>query len=198
MAGFVHDLEQSTALDPATRVLADVRAAMPSDLQSELGGRRLGHPLHPMLTDLPIGFWTSGWVLDLVGGKRRASAAQTLVGLGVLTAVPTAASGLVDWGELTPGKRRAAVVHLAANTTATGLYAMSYLARRRGERGRGIWLGLLASGAATLGGYLGGHLAYGHDSTEDGAQERPSDRRDDQPELFDGVPGAGAAVPRSA
>jgi uncharacterized membrane protein len=196
MAGFVTDLEQSSALDPATRVLADVRAAMPSELQDELGGKRLGHPLHPMLTDLPIGFWTSAWVLDLVGGKRSAKAAQTLVGLGVLTAVPTAASGLVDWGALTPGKRRAAVVHLAANASATAVYAASYLARRRGERGRGIWLGMVASGLATVGGYLGGHLAFGQDSLEAGRSEEH--QADDQPGLFDALVPTGESVERSA
>ena len=74
MSRFVKDLEQSTALDAGTRLLADARAAIPSELQEELGGRRLGHPLHPMLTDLPIGCWTSAWVLDLVGGTRGAKA----------------------------------------------------------------------------------------------------------------------------
>ena len=31
-----------------------------------LRGRPLGHALHPALTDLPIGFWTSAAVLDVV------------------------------------------------------------------------------------------------------------------------------------
>jgi uncharacterized membrane protein len=196
MSRFVNDLEQNPSLDAGTRILADVRAAMPSELQEELGGRRLGHPLHPMLTDLPIGFWTSAWVLDLVGGRRRAKAAQTLVGLGVLTAVPTALSGLVDWGHLSRGKQRAALVHLAANAAATGLYAGSYLARRRGERGRGVWLGLLASGAATVGGYLGGHLAFGEDSTESSEDQGAAGL--DQPELFEVPPPAGAPATPSA
>jgi uncharacterized membrane protein len=196
MDGFLSGLEHGTALDPPQRVLADLRTAMPTGLREELGGRRLGHPLHPMLTDLPIGFWTSAWVLDLIGGERSAKAAQTLVGLGVLTAVPTAASGLVDWPHLTTGKRRAAVVHLAANASATAVYAASYLARRRGERGRGIWLGMVASGLATVGGYLGGHLAYGQDSVED--DEGDGRQAEDQPGLFDALVPTGERIERSA
>ena len=56
-------------------------------------------PLHPMLTDLPIGCWTSAFVLDIVGGKKSRPAAQLLVGLGVLSALPTAASGAADWSD---------------------------------------------------------------------------------------------------
>jgi hypothetical protein len=89
-------------------------------------------------------------------------------------------------------------VHLAANAAATGLYALSYAARRRGERGRGVWLGLLASGAATAGGYLGGHLAYGHDSAEDEEERRAAAAAAGQPELFDGLPAGQRAVPRPA
>jgi uncharacterized membrane protein len=198
MDRLISGLEHSTALDPPQRVLADLRAAIPSDLQEELAGRRLGHPLHPLLTDLPIGFWTSAWVLDLVGGKRSAPAAQMLVGLGVVTAVPTAASGLVDWADMTRGKRRAAVVHLAANASATAVYAASYLARRRGERGRGIWLGMVASGLATVGGYLGGHLAYGEDSAADEDDAGASAEGADQPGLFDALVPTGERVERSA
>jgi uncharacterized membrane protein len=162
-----HELERADALDLPQDLLAGVVAAVPAEVREELEGKRLGHPLHPMLTDLPIGFWTSGWVLDLVGGRKSAPAAQLLTGLGVLSAVPTAASGLVDWPYLTPGKKRVAVVHLLANAAATATYAGSWLARCRGHRARGIALGMLGAGVATLGGYLGGHLAYGHDALAD-------------------------------
>ena len=58
-----------------------------------LRGTWLDHPLHPMLTDLPIGFWTSAWVLDIVGGEKDRDAARRLIGAGVLCAVPAAFDG---------------------------------------------------------------------------------------------------------
>ncbi len=125
-------------------------------------GHWLGHALHPLLTDLPIGFWTSSWVLDIlpVSGARRAS--QRLVGLGLLAAVPTAATGWAEWSQTSEqGVRRVGVAHAAANAVALGLYTGSWLARRRGRHGVGILMGHLAAGAASAGGFLGAHLAIG-------------------------------------
>ena len=122
--------------------------------------RLLGHPLHPVLTDLPIGFWTSAWVLDLVGGDEHAPAAQLLVGLGLLSTVPTIATGAADWTSLPRRDKRLGVLHAASNVAATALYGASFLARRRGDRRRGLVLGHLAAGAATVGGYLGGELVF--------------------------------------
>ena len=61
------------------------------------GGEWLGHALHPLLTDLPLGCWLSAGLLDLLGGRRGRPAAQRLVALGLLFVPVTAASGLVDW-----------------------------------------------------------------------------------------------------
>lgn len=155
-------IEATEAIDriavPAHRV---VSTALPSGpLKDALHGVWLGHPLHPPLTDLPIGFWTSAFVLDLIGGSRAHAAADALVGAGVAAALPTAAAGVADWSELDPPERRAGVVHAAANLTATALYGLSFLARRRGRRTGGVMLGLAGATAATVGGFLGGHLAF--------------------------------------
>ena len=123
-----------------------------------LSGTWLGHPLHPLLTDLPIGFWTSAFTLDLVGGKRTRRASTQLVAWGVLSAVPTALSGAADWGDTTGPARRIGLVHAAANSTALAFYAASWWSRVRGRHARGVALGLAGATAATVGGYLGGHL----------------------------------------
>jgi nitrite reductase/ring-hydroxylating ferredoxin subunit/uncharacterized membrane protein len=127
-------------------------------LKDALSGTWLGHPLHPMLTDLPIGFWTSAFTLDLVGGRSTRRAATQLVAWGVVCAVPTAVSGAADWGDTTGAARRVGLVHAAANTTALACYAASWWARVRGRHARGVALGLVGATAATVGGYLGGHL----------------------------------------
>src|SRR5438874_10549185 len=68
-----------------------------SDLKDVLSGTWLGHPLHPPLTDVVIGAWTSALVLDVCDGG---DAADGLVAVGVLAALPTALAGLSDWAEL--------------------------------------------------------------------------------------------------
>jgi nitrite reductase/ring-hydroxylating ferredoxin subunit/uncharacterized membrane protein len=127
-------------------------------VRDALTGRWLGHAMHPVLTDLPIGFWTSAFTLDLIGGRRSRPAAQLLVGLGVLSAIPTAATGAADWSDTTGPERRVGLVHAACNTAATVCFAASWLERRRGRNGRGVFYGLVGSAAATGGGFLGGHL----------------------------------------
>jgi nitrite reductase/ring-hydroxylating ferredoxin subunit/uncharacterized membrane protein len=147
-------------LDEVADPVADsVRHALDRQpVKDLLSGTWLGHPLHPILTDLPIGFWTSAFTLDLVGGKRSRRAATQLVAWGVLSAVPTALSGAADWGDTTGPARRVGLVHATANTTALALYAASWWSRVRGRHARGVALGLAGATAATVGGYLGGHL----------------------------------------
>jgi nitrite reductase/ring-hydroxylating ferredoxin subunit/uncharacterized membrane protein len=127
-------------------------------VKDALSGTWLGHPLHPLLTDLPIGFWTSAFTLDLVGGARTRRASTQLVAWGVVCAVPTALSGAADWGDTTGPARRIGLVHAAANTTALACYAASWWSRVGGRHARGVALGLAGATAATVGGYLGGHL----------------------------------------
>jgi nitrite reductase/ring-hydroxylating ferredoxin subunit/uncharacterized membrane protein len=129
-------------------------------LKDALSGTWLGHPLHPMLTDLPIGCWTSAFVLDLVGGRRSRRASDILVALGLVTAVPTAATGLADWSDTIGEKRRLGVAHAAGNSVAVVFYGMSLVSRLRGRRVKGVVLSLFGASAATAGAYLGGHLAW--------------------------------------
>jgi uncharacterized membrane protein len=123
-----------------------------------LHGTWLGHAVHPIMTDLPIGFWTSAVTLDVLGGRQSRPAATRLVGLGLAAAVPTALTGLAEWGVAPRRDQRTGLVHAAANTVALGLYAASYRARRGGRHGRGVLLGVAGGAAAGVGGYLGGHL----------------------------------------
>jgi nitrite reductase/ring-hydroxylating ferredoxin subunit/uncharacterized membrane protein len=153
------------ALDaPATRLLDALSGVVrPGRVRDVLSGTFLGHPLHPLLTDLPIGTWVSALVLDLTGGPQAAPAARRLVGVGVLAALPTAASGYLEWADSARARaatRRVGLVHATANVTALSLFGASWLARRRGGGGRR--LALAGAGALTVGGHLGGHLSYVH------------------------------------
>jgi nitrite reductase/ring-hydroxylating ferredoxin subunit/uncharacterized membrane protein len=149
---------------PAEAVAGWVRGIVPKGpIKDTLSGTPLGHALHPLLTDLPIGTWTSASLLDLVGGRAARPASRRLIAAGLLAAVPTAASGLNDWADTTPADdsvRRVGAVHAVANVAALGLYAASLAARRGDRHGRGVALGLAGIGALSVGGHLGGHLSY--------------------------------------
>lgn len=150
--------------DPAERVAKATRdAAGRGTLKDALSGTWLGHPLHPLLTDVTIGSWISASLLDVIGGRDGRQAADRLVGAGILSALPTAASGLTDWADTTlvdTQVRRIGAVHAIANSTALALYSASLVARRRGRRRAGALLGLAGLGALSIGGQLGGHLSY--------------------------------------
>lgn len=123
-----------------------------------LSGTWLGHQLHPLLTDIPIGSFTSATILDLVGGRRAQPTANLLAAVGVVSTVPTAAAGLADWSDTYGPGRRVGVVHAVANLVGVGFYVASMRSRRRGNRVSAAALGLVGMGAMTAGGYLGGHL----------------------------------------
>lgn len=124
-----------------------------------LSGTWLGHPLHPVLTDLPIGAWVAASVLDLAGEPVDESA-DALIALGILAAVPTAVAGLSDWSDTVGEERRIGLVHAAANGAALVLYGASLALRRAGARRGGVVLAWMGGGAILAGGYLGGHLTY--------------------------------------
>lgn len=129
-------------------------------LKDILSGTWLGHPLHPLLTDVPIGSFTSATVLDLIGGDAGERPADRLVDLGLLSSVATAAAGAADWSGTNGEGQRIGVVHAAANVLGVGLYLASAVARRRGHRPAATALGLADISVMTVGGYLGGHLGW--------------------------------------
>lgn len=157
----VERLERWPALDLPVRALTAAGDALvrPGTVKDTLSGTWLGHSLHPLLTDFPLGAWMSASLLDLVGGRSTRPASRRLVGFGVLAALPVAASGLSDWLDSDQEERRVGVVHAAINSSALAIYTASFLARRRGRHARGVFLGLAGGLTATAGGYLGGHLS---------------------------------------
>lgn len=158
-------LESVEALDGPAKVIGRrVRGLIPDGPPKDaLSGRWLGHAVHPVLTDIPIGTWTSSLLLDWIGGSDSRSAADRLLLTGVLAAGATVVTGWSDWADAEAGNaavRRSGLVHAATNATATALMLGSYVARKRGARGRGKLLSLAGSAALGAGGWLGGHLSY--------------------------------------
>jgi nitrite reductase/ring-hydroxylating ferredoxin subunit/uncharacterized membrane protein len=169
----VEAIERAKALDPTVRATKKaVDAGLPNpDVRDALHGVWLGHPLHPALILVPLGSWISASVLDFLPGRR--DAARSLVGLGVVTVVPTALAGWADWSDLHPQQQRTGLVHAAANVVATALQFASWRARRQGHQARGVTLSLAALTAGSAGAYLGGHLAYRQGAAVNHAEEAP-------------------------
>jgi nitrite reductase/ring-hydroxylating ferredoxin subunit len=158
----VRRIERFAALDKLTTPVRGLigKAVRPRRVRNLLSGTKLGHPVHPLLTDLPIGAWSMSTLLDTVGGTSAEPAADLLISAGILSALPTAMTGLNDWSDTIGAETRVGAVHASANVAALGLYTASLIARRNGRRGRGKALGRAGLGVLMVGGYLGGHLSY--------------------------------------
>jgi nitrite reductase/ring-hydroxylating ferredoxin subunit/uncharacterized membrane protein len=138
-----------------------VREIGPGAVKDALSGTWLGHALHPILTDVVIGSWTSASVLDLLGGDD--DAARRLIAVGIAAYGPTALTGVSDWADseaVDDEVRRVGLAHAAINAGALALYGASFAARRRGRRGRGAVLALAGAGLLSAAGHLGGHLSF--------------------------------------
>jgi uncharacterized membrane protein len=153
-------IEHATVLD---RVIAFDTGVVrnlvrPDAVRQLLHGVPIGHPVHPLMVQVPLGAWISSAVLDLLPGTERAS--RTLVGVGIVSASGASAAGFVDWSELDPEQQRTGYVHMVVNSVGLTLYGLSWWERRRGNHLRGKVLGLVGLTVVSAGGYLGGHLAY--------------------------------------
>jgi len=152
--------------DQLTAWLAPVRERYQGNLLLELmhGGRWLGHPIHPALSDLPIGLWTGVMVLDATDrgqdDQGGMDAAGVLSAAGILAAGATALTGLTDWTVSDDTDRRVGLFHGILNTAALGLQCTSLGARLAGHRGTARALGAAGLAVTAAAGYIGGHLVF--------------------------------------
>src|SRR5690349_13830034 len=108
-------LDTASALDRiAGPVAATARRALERPpVKDALRGTWLGHAVHPLLTDVVVGAFTSATILDLLGGDDRAT--RRLIAVGILAYPPTSLTGVSDWSdsERDPAIRRTGLVHAA-------------------------------------------------------------------------------------
>ena len=113
---------------PAERVQHLVRrllGRLPNAAASQrfLRGRGwLGHPSHPLLTDLVAGAWTVAWAFDLaqlLRMRRPQPGADAATAIGLAALPLTALAGAVDWQHTEGKARRLGLVHADLNILAT-------------------------------------------------------------------------------
>jgi nitrite reductase/ring-hydroxylating ferredoxin subunit len=144
-------------LDPVAEPVQRAVGALPKPVRDLLDGVWLGNPLHPALTDVPLGAWTTALVLDLAGSE----AADEALAVGCLGAVPAALTGLNDWSHLKDDARRIGIVHALLNSMGLALNVASLVARRDGHRTLGKVLSGVAFAGTAFSAHLGGHLSFG-------------------------------------
>lgn len=165
-------LKDQPALDRVAEPLSRaVRSAYESGgpagqvAKNAMHGVWLGHPLHPVFTDLPIGAWTTALVLDAVAAASRnrtmERAADVAIGVGLAGAAAAALTGLTDWSETSGQPRRSGLVHGLLNIASTALFATSFMLRKSGSRRAGWSCSVTGYGVALGAAYLGGDLVYG-------------------------------------
>lgn len=199
LVGATQRLEQSESLDGLRSVYTTLAAKVDRWPGSEvLRSGLIGHALHPLLTDLPLGLWTAATALDLRGRPSDRAASRWLVGAGLAASAPTALTGLAELAHVERAAgQRVGALHGALNAVASTLYVASFVARSRRRHTLGVTTALAGAVMTGASGYLGGHLttarkvgsrdpAYAHDPVGS------PDAAVAQPHPIDPVAGPGA------
>lgn len=135
-----------------------------SRVRNILDGVWLGTPLHPALSDVPVGSWTATLVFDgveFVSGSRFArDTADGTLALGIAGGLAAATTGTSDWRHLSGGSRRMGLAHGLLNAAGLALNAASLGYRMAGRRRAGQLLFLAGYSLNGMGAHLGGELSY--------------------------------------
>jgi nitrite reductase/ring-hydroxylating ferredoxin subunit/uncharacterized membrane protein len=144
----------------------EIVSAGGAPLRNVLDGTSIGTPLHPALTDVPVGSWTAAVVFDglnlVSGSKAMRNAADASLALGTAGGFLAAAVGLSDWRYLSGGSRRMGVAHGLLNAGGLAFSTASLAARAAGKRNAGRLLLLAGYSLSGMGAHLGGELSYGY------------------------------------
>src|SRR5918992_3739718 len=121
-------------------------------------------PLHPALTDVPIGSWTAAAVFDGLDAatdlRTMRNAADASLAVGVVGAIGAAVTGLSDWRYLSGGSRRMGVAHGLLNTIGLVLIITSLVLRATGRRNSGRLSFLAGYSVSGLAAHIGGGVFY--------------------------------------
>jgi nitrite reductase/ring-hydroxylating ferredoxin subunit/uncharacterized membrane protein len=156
-----------TVGDPLQKLVNDVFAnAGPQgkQVQDFLNGKWLGHPVHPMVTDVPVGAWTCTMALDTIGAIRDDEglqrAADVTLGIGLAAGLASAVTGLTDWKDTYGDERKLGLLHGLTMIATVTVYSAALSARLAGGRKAGVALANLGYALVSAGAYLGGDEVY--------------------------------------
>lgn len=151
-------------IQPTLRSLLEGDGPGKRAVKDVLHGLPLGHPLHPPLTDVPIGAWSVAAIadlLDVLGLKQFRATADHGVAIGVVGALGAAVTGLADWSDTKDEPRRLGMLHALLNTGALSAYGLSLIARKRGARSFGRRAAFAGYAVMATAAFIGGELSFG-------------------------------------
>jgi nitrite reductase/ring-hydroxylating ferredoxin subunit/uncharacterized membrane protein len=152
----------SDKLQPVVRDAVGAGGRRGADL---LDGVWLGAPLHPALTDVPVGALTAAVILDGVGLTTRSRTverqADGALAVSVAGALAAATTGLSDWRYMRGEKRRLAAAHGLLNVVGLTFNAASLGLRLGGRRRAGVVSSALGLAVAGTAAHFGGELSFG-------------------------------------
>lgn len=135
----------------------------------------LGHRLHPPLTDFPVALWSASLLWDVVGYATGdpfwTRFSFWSIALGLAAALPTLATGLLDYlgvPEEQAEAARTALRHMIAMLCTTALFAGSLIVRATPNIASpskpilAFLLSLFGIAILSIGAWLGGELVYRH------------------------------------
>ena len=126
-----------------------------------------GHPIHPMLVTLPIGFFVGALVCDIILGFTHnpfwPSVSVVLIGFGVIGALLAALFGFIDYATapMSAEAKSTATRHMVLNLLAVVIFIVAFWLRWSDNVSSvGIVLTVIGVLVLAVSGWLGGHLAY--------------------------------------
>src|SRR5690242_16865650 len=140
----------SDALQNAIKLVIGSNRKPPRRFRTLLNGTWLGHPLHPAITDVPIGAWLLAVIFDIIWlvapatNAWAARGAEAAVLIGILAAIGAAVTGMTDWSDTYGAERTVGLYHAGLNVLALVLYIISFVLRLAIPSGESI-------GAAKIG-----------------------------------------------
>jgi nitrite reductase/ring-hydroxylating ferredoxin subunit/uncharacterized membrane protein len=159
----------SDTLQHLIQVVVGSQRKPPRLLKTLLNGTWLGHPLHPVITDVPVTAWVITAVFDVIWlispttFAWAARGAEVTVVIGLLGALSAIVTGLTDWSDTYGAERRVGLDHALFNATATILYLVSFILRLLTGPGDSIAaaiIGFLGLASVTYAAYLGGDMVF--------------------------------------
>ena len=152
---------QAAWADPLGKLFVAIFAALYKPvpvIKDILHGVWLGHPLHPAITDVPIGAFVVAVVLDLTGQRMGATAA---IGVGIVFMLVAALAGYADYIDLEEKTRRFGTVHSSLMLVALVFYVVSFVMRLGAVPSAAeVWLSLIGFVIVITSAYVGGELVY--------------------------------------
>lgn len=152
---------QAAWADPLGKLFVAIFSALykPVPLIKDLlNGVWLGHPLHPAITDVPIGAFVVALVLDISGQRAAATAA---IGVGIVFMLLAALAGYADYIDLEGKPRRFGTIHSSLMLVALVFYAVSFVMRLGASPSPAeVWLSVIGFLIVITSAYVGGELVY--------------------------------------